>query len=113
LAPIRYGTGIKTKVIEAMAHGLPVVSTSKGVEGLDVAHGEHCLIADSPRQIAEAISLLCANMPLRVQLARRSAEHVATSFSLEVIAQRWCETLHSALGTRSRAPAQFVFVPTR
>jgi glycosyltransferase involved in cell wall biosynthesis len=99
VAPIRFGTGIKTKVVEAMAHALPVVSTAKGVEGLDVVHGEHCLIADSPRQIADAISLLCADRPLREQLARRSAEHLAASFSLEVIAQRWSETLSNAISS--------------
>ena len=46
VVPLRSGGGTRLKILEAMAMGTPVVSTSKGAEGLDVRHGEHLLIAD-------------------------------------------------------------------
>ena len=47
LVPLRYGAGTRVKILEAMAAGLPVVTTSKGCEGIDVRNGEHLMIADS------------------------------------------------------------------
>jgi len=42
-------------VLEALAHGVPVVSTSVGVEGFDLADGEHALIADDPQGLADRL----------------------------------------------------------
>ncbi len=47
VAPMVEGTGVKTKVLEAMAAGLPVVTTSAGVRGLAIEDGVHCLMADT------------------------------------------------------------------
>ena len=54
VVPLRAGGGTRLKILESMALGTPVVSTSKGAEGLDVTDGENILIADdaaaSPRR---------------------------------------------------------------
>ena len=55
LAPMRVGGGTRFKVLEAMACARPVVSTSLGVEGIPVRNGEHLLIADQPRDFADAV----------------------------------------------------------
>lgn len=55
VVPLRAGGGTRLKVLEALALGTPVVSTSKGVEGLDVEHGRHALIADSPEAFASDV----------------------------------------------------------
>jgi len=52
IAPIRLGGGTRIKILEAFAHRVPVVSTAKGCEGLNVTHGVHLLIADDPRSFA-------------------------------------------------------------
>jgi glycosyltransferase involved in cell wall biosynthesis len=49
VAPLRFGAGMKGKVGEALAHGLPVVTTSIGAEGMALVHGQHVLIADDRR----------------------------------------------------------------
>lgn len=54
-APLRFGAGVKGKVTQALAAGLPVVTTPLGAEGLDAVDGEEILIADSPAEIAERI----------------------------------------------------------
>ncbi|MGA3324953.1 MAG: glycosyltransferase [Terriglobia bacterium] len=48
VAPYRYGEGTKLKVLEAMASGVPVVSTTIGCQGIEVRDGEHLLVADTP-----------------------------------------------------------------
>jgi len=54
VVPVRAGGGTRIKVLEAFAHGRPVVSTSVGAEGLDVTPGRHLLLADTPADFAAA-----------------------------------------------------------
>ncbi len=55
VAPLRYGAGMKGKIGEAMAHGLPVVTTSIGAEGMRIIDEENALIADTPEEFAEKV----------------------------------------------------------
>jgi len=60
VVPLRAGGGTRLKILEAMALGRPVVSTSIGCEGLNVVDGENILIADHPQEFAEkTVKLLC------------------------------------------------------
>lgn len=67
--PIRFGSGTRLKIIEAMAAGVPVVSTSIGAEGLDVEPGRHLLVADGASDFAGACTELLENSVLRRELA--------------------------------------------
>lgn len=69
--PILSGGGVRVKILEAMAMGVPVVSTSLGCEGLDVRDGTHVLIADTP----ETFSLACAEVLRDKKLAKYLAEN--------------------------------------
>ncbi len=51
-APLRFGAGLKLKTVEAMAHGVPVVTTAVGAEGMLAPEGEHLLVADEPHELA-------------------------------------------------------------
>ena len=53
VVPLRAGGGTRLKILEAMALGRPIVSTTIGCEGLDVVDGEHLLIANTPAEFAE------------------------------------------------------------
>src|SRR5690606_34177573 len=64
------GGGTRIKILEAFAHGTPVVSTSTGARGLDVVHGEHLLIADETEAIAQA----CERLHRRPDLAKKLRE---------------------------------------
>jgi glycosyltransferase involved in cell wall biosynthesis len=77
VVPLRFGSGTRIKVLEAFAHGLPVVSTSLGVEGLDVIAGVHALVADNPDEFASACARVVIDESLRLALtssARRLYE---------------------------------------
>jgi glycosyltransferase involved in cell wall biosynthesis len=93
LAPITHGTGIKTKVLDALGHKLAVVTTSKGIEGIGVKHGEHCLVGDTPQELALHLQRLLADATLANELSTRGEAYVREHFSLSVIAARWREVL--------------------
>jgi len=53
LVPIRFGGGTRIKILEGMAHGIPIVSSTVGAEGIDVTPGTDIMIADDPETFAE------------------------------------------------------------
>ena len=75
IAPLRFGAGLKGKIVEAMAAGLPVVTTSVGAEGMELVHGRTALITDLPEAFAGAIVRLCTDQDLHARLSRNSLEH--------------------------------------
>jgi glycosyltransferase involved in cell wall biosynthesis len=64
IAPLRLGAGTRTKILDSMALGIPVVSTSLGCAGLAVEDGQHLLIRDDAVEFAEAIEELFRNRAL-------------------------------------------------
>lgn len=74
VVPLRIGGGTRLKILEAMGAGVPVLSTSKGAEGLELEAGTHILIADGVREFVAQWLQLERDEALRVRLAR-SAEH--------------------------------------
>lgn len=69
IVPLRSGSGVRVKILEAMARGIPVVSTSIGVAGLALRHNEHLLIADTPEDFSTAIVQLLGATERRAALA--------------------------------------------
>jgi glycosyltransferase involved in cell wall biosynthesis len=55
VAPLNWGAGLKGKVTQALAAGLPVVTTSIGAEGLDATDGREMLVADDDAELAERV----------------------------------------------------------
>jgi polysaccharide biosynthesis protein PslH len=55
VVPLHSGSGMRVKILEAFARGIPVVSTTIGVEGIDARHSEHLLVADTPADFAQAV----------------------------------------------------------
>jgi glycosyltransferase involved in cell wall biosynthesis len=92
VAPIVSGTGIKTKVLEAMAAGVPVVTTAEGVAGLQVAHGRDCFVCRRPADFAEAFRAL-ADRGLAAEVGRNARRYAAENFSLPVLRQRWAAVM--------------------
>jgi glycosyltransferase involved in cell wall biosynthesis len=68
VVPLLAGSGTRFKIIEAWAAGRAVVSTTIGAEGLPARHGENLLIANTPREFADAVSLLLAAPDLRAEI---------------------------------------------
>lgn len=80
VAPLRYGAGMKGKVGEAMAAGLPVVATSIAAEGMGLVPGRHFLLADTPEEFAAAVSRLQGDEGLWNALRDAGRAHVEEHF---------------------------------
>jgi len=79
IAPLRFGGGVKGKVVEALRFGVPVVTTTPGIQGLSGA--ADCLdIADTPEAFAEAVARLVNDPELRRQRALRGLEYIEREF---------------------------------
>lgn len=85
VVPLRLGGGTRLKILEAMALGTPVVSTSKGVEGLDVVDGESVLIANEPAVFARRVIDLIQSPVLRGSLAACGRRVVATKYDWHAV----------------------------
>jgi sugar transferase (PEP-CTERM/EpsH1 system associated) len=88
VVPLRAGGGTRLKILEAMALGRPVVSTTIGCEGLEVTDGVHLLIADSPESFAEKTLHLLQDKSLQESLTWRARQLVTTHYDWEVIAAK-------------------------
>lgn len=86
VVPLRMGSGTRLKVLEGLAMGKAVVSTSLGCEGIDVRHGEHLLIADEPRAFAAAVLRLLADRELAATLGARGRALVERHYAWSRVA---------------------------
>jgi polysaccharide biosynthesis protein PslH len=88
ICPLKTGTGVKNKMLEAMASGCAIVSTSIGVEGLDLIHGTHLLIADDETAFADAVVRLIESAKLREQLGNEVRGFALRELSLLAVRER-------------------------
>ncbi len=92
--PLRAGSGTRLKILEAMACGLPVVSTTIGAEGIEGRPGEHLLVADDPASFAEAVlTLLTDRSGTAARLADNGRELVLDRYDWDRIAGRLVEAV--------------------
>jgi glycosyltransferase involved in cell wall biosynthesis len=88
VVPLRVGGGTRLKVLEAMAAGTPVISTSLGAEGLDVTHGSNILLADDAAAIADAVVNMQVHDERWQQLVENGRRLVAASYDWSSIGQK-------------------------
>ena len=88
VAPLRAGSGIQTKNLEAMAMGIPVVTTSIGAMGLEAETDIELLIADTPETFAERVIHLIENPDIRQNLANAGRKRVEASYDWQVLVNR-------------------------
>ncbi len=81
VAPLRFGAGIKGKIIEAANYGIPVVTTSVGAEGIGLIDGDSIMIADTHADFAHAVSDLHRNQQLWERIRDKGREFVTSNFS--------------------------------
>lgn len=97
IAPILTGGGTRLKILEAMALGTPVISTSKGAEGLGATHGEHLLLADDPEQFAHSIVHLLEDPQKAKQLAANARCFVELEYDWRRIMPRFLDLVESVI----------------
>jgi GT2 family glycosyltransferase/glycosyltransferase involved in cell wall biosynthesis/2-polyprenyl-3-methyl-5-hydroxy-6-metoxy-1,4-benzoquinol methylase len=94
VCPLRYGAGVKGKIGQSMAYGLPVVMTTVGAEGIDLVDGRDALIADDEHDFAEKVARLYQNRALWESLSLSGIELIEKKFSPQVVKYALRDLLH-------------------
>ena len=89
VVPIRVGGGTRLKIYEAMAMGLPIVSTTVGAEGLDYQKGKDIIIADGAKPFANAVVALLEERDMRFSLGDAARRFVVDNFSWPCITEQF------------------------
>jgi glycosyltransferase involved in cell wall biosynthesis len=111
--PLLAGGGTRIKIFEAMAMGVPVVSTTIGAEGLPLQQGQDLLIADQPETFAQAILSLLTDPSKAVKLATNARERMVNEFSWRASAEHFiglCEKAANGQRNQDRGMKQPVGV---
>jgi glycosyltransferase involved in cell wall biosynthesis len=87
-APVRTGSGTRQKILDAMAMGLPVISTSVGSEGLEVEDGENICLAETPEEFREKVRRLVRDEEFRSYVARGGRKLVEEKYSRRVAIEK-------------------------
>lgn len=98
IAPLRFGAGMKGKVGEALAAGIPVVTTPFGIQGYGLVNGESVMVASDAETFADCVSELLSDRGLREHLAASGLQVIREHFSRQAVAQR-IPALVSAIAT--------------
>lgn len=85
VVPLRIGGGTRLKIVEALALGTPVVSTTIGAQGLGLEHGRHLLLADGEAEFAAATLRLLADPLEAARMGERGRTHVHEHFRWDVL----------------------------
>ncbi|MDQ3562977.1 MAG: glycosyltransferase family 4 protein [Pseudomonadota bacterium] len=94
VVPLRIGGGSRLKILEALAMGRAVVSTSVGAEGLDVVHDRHVLLADDPRSFAESVLRLLDDPERCRRLAAEGRCLVEQRYGWDALAEKFRSFIH-------------------
>lgn len=99
ISPIRSGTGVKNKLLNAMALGKAIVATASSAEGLGVRNGEHMLVAQSDEAFAEAVARVLNDSVLAQELGVAGRAFVVNEYGCQNLALRF-EKLYTALAQK-------------
>lgn len=101
IVPIRVGGGTRLKVLDAMAQGKAIVSTTVGAEGIDVRHGEHIVIADDAQAFASRIVELLEDPERRASLGAAARARAEEGYAWSILGQRLVHVYARAKGGSS------------
>ena len=108
VVPLRVGSGTRLKVLEAMAAGVPVISTRLGAEGLDLKHEEHLMLAETPQEFLDAIFSLQSDSKRRTTLINAASEIARSRYDWRDIGESLYGFYLDRLSTSPGNPENFV-----
>jgi O-antigen biosynthesis protein len=97
VCPVRSGSGVRVKLLEAFASGIPIVSTRIGAEGLAREDGEFCWLADQPEAFAEKVLQVFDDAAGAAAMAARARAEVVANWDMAAITARLVESYWDAV----------------
>lgn len=110
VVPIRIGGGTRLKIFEAMAMGLPVVSTTVGAEGLPVNDGNEIVLRDSPETFSRSVVSLLRDRDKAGTIAETASRVVRAKFGWSSIAKQFADIVVEVIETKEDAATERAFV---
>jgi glycosyltransferase involved in cell wall biosynthesis len=104
VVPVLAGGGMRVRILEAFARGVPVVTTTVGLEGIDAKPDEDVLVADTPEQFASAVTRILHEQRLQDRLASNGRRLVVSRYDWQVV----LEQLDVVYQTAFRGPSEAV-----
>jgi glycosyltransferase involved in cell wall biosynthesis len=101
ICPLLEGGGTRLKILDALAMGKPMVTTTIGCEGLRVTHGENILVADAPRDFADRLVQLFENQVLRRKIGAAGRVLVEREYCWDKIGEQLEQAYRSAFETQT------------
>ena len=95
VAPLRYGAGVKGKINQSMGFGVPVIATPIAIEGMSLSNGEEIIVAEEPKEFAQALVRLYQDQVLWERISRNALRKTVDLFSPQA-ARRKLERLFAA-----------------
>jgi len=102
VAPVRYGSGTRMKILEAFAHRIPVVATTAAAEGLDVVDGVHLLLADDGARFAAACVRALRDLELRRRLVAAADDLYRSRYTAAQLDRAVDDVLRTAVAPRAQ-----------
>jgi glycosyltransferase involved in cell wall biosynthesis len=102
VAPLRFGGGIKGKIVTSLSYGVPVVATSIAAEGMGMRHDDNVLVADQPDEMAGQILRLYTDPDLWQRLSSNGYRFFLDNFSLTVGASKVLAIIDGLMQSRVR-----------
>jgi glycosyltransferase involved in cell wall biosynthesis len=103
VCPIRSGSGVRVKLLEAFASGIPVVSTTLGAEGLARVDGEFCGLADDPAGFAAKLVRLLEDESVAASMAARARREVVEHWDTAIVTRGLVAKYREILGRKRAA----------
>jgi glycosyltransferase involved in cell wall biosynthesis len=106
VAPLLFGSGMKVKVLDAMARGMPTVTTPVGAEGIEIENGKHLLVAEDPSTMASHIDGLLTDPELWQRLQHYSRALIHERYTWRQLFNQMHRTIETGLQQRAVAAAE-------
>lgn len=97
LMPVTFGTGVKTKILDALSMGIPVVTNATGAEGLAIINEKHALIQESGSDLAESVIRIIEDSIISKRLAEEGRNYVLENHSFNFLMRRYNRIVDSVL----------------
>ncbi|SPP66152.1 glycosyltransferase [Nitrospira lenta] len=108
VCPLRYGTGVKNKLLAAMAMQKPIVATSLSIDGLDLADNREVLLADEPQIFAEKVVGLLADQEAVSRIAGNGLARVQNQYSWAAMGQALEKSIQTIMESRKARGRQAI-----
>lgn len=108
IVPLFSGSGMRVKIVEGMVMGKAIITTSIGKEGIEGAHKEHLLIANTGKEFLKAIEYCVSNPENAIDIGKKAQEIASTQFDGRHAAQRIMEIYQTLMEYKKETPQEII-----